>query len=81
VEQLFEAFVRAKQEAGEEMGKMTRAGFNEFVRKKTKDLQTQKNCNEVEYVVETVDGQVETQSPCQILEEHAAMAESRELNP
>src|SRR5258707_10778436 len=58
VEQLFEAFVRAKQEAGEEMGKMTRAGFNEFVRKKTKDLQTQKNCNEVEYVVETVDGQV-----------------------
>jgi hypothetical protein len=58
VEQLYEAFVRAKQQAGEEMGKMTRAGFNEFVRKKTKDLQTQKNCQEVEYVVETVDGQV-----------------------
>ena len=58
VEQLFEAFVRAKQEAGEAMGKMTRAGFNEFVRKKTKDLQKQKNCNEVEYVVETIDGQV-----------------------
>jgi len=58
VEQLYEAFVRAKQQAGEEMGKMTRAGFNEFVRKKTKDLQKQKNCHEVEYVVETVDGQV-----------------------
>jgi hypothetical protein len=58
VEQLYEAFVRAKQEAGEELGKMTRAGFDEFVRKKTKDLQTQKNCHEVEYVVETVDGQV-----------------------
>jgi hypothetical protein len=58
VEQLYEAFVSAKQAAGEEMGKMTRAGFNEFVRKKTKDLQTQKNCHEVEYVVETVDGQV-----------------------
>jgi hypothetical protein len=58
VEQLYEAFVRAKQQAGEDMGKMTRAGFDEFVRKKTKDLQTQKNCNEVEYVVETVDGQV-----------------------
>jgi len=58
VEQLYEAFVRAKQEAGEEMHKMTRAGFNEFVRKKTKDLQKQKNCHEVEYVVETVDGQV-----------------------
>jgi hypothetical protein len=58
VEQLYEAFVRAKQQAGEEMGKMTRAGFNEFVRKKTKDLQKQKNCHEVEYVVETVEGQV-----------------------
>src|SRR5262249_29416025 len=58
VEQLYEAFARAKQEAGEDMGKMTRSGFNEFVRKKTKDLQTQKNCREVEYVVETVDGQV-----------------------
>jgi hypothetical protein len=50
--------VRAKQAAGEEMGKMTHAGFNEFVRKKTKDLQKQKNCHEVEYVVETIDGQV-----------------------
>lgn len=58
VEQLYEAFVRAKQEAGEEIGKLNLAGFNEFVRKKTKDLQTQKNCREVEYVVETVDGQV-----------------------
>jgi len=58
VEQLYEAFVSAKQEAGEEMGKMTRSAFNEFVRKKTKDLQTQKNCREVEYVVETVEGQV-----------------------
>ena len=58
VEQLYEAFVRAKQEAGEDLGKLTRAGFNEFVRKKTKDLQQQKNCHEVEYVVETVDGQV-----------------------
>src|ERR1700720_1886935 len=58
VEQLYEAFVRAKQEAGEAMGKMTRPGFDEFVRKKTKDLQKQKNCHEVEYVVETVDGQV-----------------------
>jgi hypothetical protein len=58
VEQLYEAFVRAKQQAGEELGKMSRAGFNEFVRKKTKDLQKQKNCHEVEYVIETVDGQV-----------------------
>ena len=58
VEQLYEAFTRAKQEAGEDMGKMTRSGFNEFVRKKTKDLQTQKNCREVEYVVEIIEGHV-----------------------
>jgi hypothetical protein len=58
VEQLYEAFANAKRDAGEETGKMTRSAFNEFVRKKTKDLQTQKNCREVEYVVETVDGHV-----------------------
>ena len=58
VEQLYEAFANAKRDAGEEMGKMTRSAFNEFVRKKTKDLQAQKNCREVEYVVETVDGHV-----------------------
>jgi hypothetical protein len=58
VNQLYEAFVQAKQQAGEETSKVTRAGFGEFVRKKTKDLQTSKNCRDVEYVVETIDGQV-----------------------
>ena len=58
VDQLFEAFVQAKKQAGEETEKLTRSGFNEFVRKKTKDLQTKKNCRDVEYIVETVDGQV-----------------------
>ena len=58
VEQLFQALIQAKQQAGEETGKLSRASFNEFVMKKTKDLQKQKNCNVVEYVVETVDGQV-----------------------
>jgi hypothetical protein len=58
VEQLYEAFVSAKKKAGEDLGKLTLSSFNEFVRKKTKDLQQQKNCHEVEYVVETVDGQV-----------------------
>lgn len=58
VEQLFEAFVLAKKQAGEETGKLTRASFDEFVRKKTKELQSKKNCQDVEYVVETVDGQV-----------------------
>ncbi len=58
VDQLYEAFLSAKKEAGEETAKLTKSGFNEFVRKKTKDLQTQKNCRDVEYVVEVVNGSV-----------------------
>lgn len=58
VDQLYTAFLQAKQAAGEETGKVTRAGFSEFVRKKTKDLQETKNCRDVEYVVEVIDGQV-----------------------
>gem|GEM_PF-272146 len=58
VDQLYEAFLSAKQEAGEQTGKLSRASFNEFVLKKTKDLQKQKNCRDVEYVVEVVAGQV-----------------------
>jgi hypothetical protein len=58
VDQLYNAFVSAKQEAGEATDKLSKASFKEFVRKKTKDLQTKKNCREVEYVVEVVEGQV-----------------------
>jgi hypothetical protein len=58
VDQLYEAFLNAKKAAGEETAKLTRAGFNEFVRKKTKDLQKQKQCRDVEYMVEVVDGSV-----------------------
>ncbi|MGH9743730.1 MAG: MXAN_5187 C-terminal domain-containing protein, partial [Candidatus Acidiferrum sp.] len=58
VDQLYQAFVSAKQQAGEQTGKLTRSSFNEFVLKKTKDLQKQKNCRNVEYVVEVIDGQV-----------------------
>lgn len=58
VDQLYAAFLQAKQQAGEETAKLTKAGFNEFVRKKTKDLQEKKNCRNVEYVVEVVEGQV-----------------------
>jgi hypothetical protein len=57
VEQLYQAFVKAKQQAGEHTEKFTRSSFREFVRKKTKDLQKQKGCREVEYVVEIVNGQ------------------------
>jgi hypothetical protein len=58
VEKLFAAFVEAKKQAGEDVTKLTRAGFSEFVQKKTKDLQRQKGCNMVEYVVETVGSKV-----------------------
>ncbi len=58
VDQLYSAFLQAKQNAGEETGKLSKDGFKEFVRKKTKSLQEQKNCRDVEYVVEVVEGQV-----------------------
>jgi hypothetical protein len=58
VDQLYQAFLQAKQQAGEQTGKLSRSSFNEFVMKKTKDLQKQKNCRDVEYVVEVVNGQV-----------------------
>jgi hypothetical protein len=58
VDQLYQAFLEAKQQAGEQTGKLSRSNFNEFVLKKTKDLQKQKNCRDVEYVVEVIDGQV-----------------------
>jgi len=58
VEQLYEAFLQAKQLAGEYTGNLSRFSFNQFVLKKTKELQKQKNCKDVEYVVETVEGQV-----------------------
>lgn len=58
VDKLYEAFLQAKTSAGEDASKLTRAGFNEFVRKKTRDLQKQKQCKDVEYVVEVVDGSV-----------------------
>jgi len=58
VDLLYQAFLQAKQQAGEQTGKLSRSSFNEFVLKKTKDLRKQKNCRDVEYVVEVVDGQV-----------------------
>jgi hypothetical protein len=58
VDKLYQAFLQAKAQAGEETGKLSSDGFKEFVRKKTKDLQAKQNCRDVEYVVETVDGQV-----------------------
>jgi hypothetical protein len=58
VDRLYQALLTAKQQAGEDTSKLSREGFNEFVNKKTRDLQAQKNCKDVEYVVEVVGGQV-----------------------
>jgi hypothetical protein len=58
VAELYRAFLEAKAQAGEQPGKFSAAGFQEFVRKKTRDLQQKQNCRDVEYVVEVVDGQV-----------------------
>jgi hypothetical protein len=57
VEQLYQAFQQAVQQTGGVI-KQSRENFAEFVSRKTKDLQQQKNCREVEYVVEVVNGEV-----------------------
>jgi hypothetical protein len=57
VDQLYQAFQQAMQQTGGSI-KQSRDNFNEFVSKKTKELQKQKNCREVEYVVEVVNGEV-----------------------
>jgi hypothetical protein len=58
ITKLYEAFLEAKQKAGEDTIKFTRSNFHEFVMKKTKDLQKTKNCKDVEYVVEVAEGHV-----------------------
>jgi hypothetical protein len=57
VDQLYQAFQQAMQQTGSSI-KQSRENFAEFVSKKTKELQNQKNCREVEYVVEVVSGEV-----------------------
>jgi hypothetical protein len=58
VDQLYQAFLKATEQIGERAAKHSRESFTEFVRRKTRDLQKQKNCREVEYVVEVVNGEV-----------------------
>jgi hypothetical protein len=57
VDQLYRAFQQAMEQTGGSI-KQSRESFNEFVSKKTKELQKQKNCREVEYVVEVLNGEV-----------------------
>jgi hypothetical protein len=58
ITKLYEAFLEAKQQAGEDTIKFTRSNFHEFVMKKTRDLQKTKNCKDIEYVVEVIEGHV-----------------------
>lgn len=51
VEQLFEAFRKAKMEAGEDTEPLTMEAFQRFVRQKTDQLKKQQDAHEVEYVV------------------------------
>jgi hypothetical protein len=57
VDQLYQAFQQAMRQTGGSI-KQSRESFTEFVSKKTRELQKQKNCRDVEYVVEVVNGEV-----------------------
>ena len=55
VEDLYAAFRRAKEQAGENIDRLTLEAFQRFVRQKTGDLKKQQSAHEVEFIV-TVDG-------------------------
>jgi hypothetical protein len=55
VEDLYAAFRRAKEQTGEDTGRLTLEAFQQFVRQKTGDLKKQQSAHEVEFVV-TVEG-------------------------
>jgi len=58
VERLFEAFVKAKQKAGEDVEQFSLHSFQNFLRGKTQQFRERKGCREVEYVVTVEKGQV-----------------------
>jgi hypothetical protein len=55
VEELFEAFRAAKEQAGEKDKSLSREAFQRFVRQKTDQIKKQESASEVEYVV-TMEG-------------------------
>jgi hypothetical protein len=57
VEELYQAFLRAKQVAGESTEQITLDKFREFVLQKTDQLKKQQNAEEIEYVVSVEDKQ------------------------
>jgi hypothetical protein len=56
VEDLYAAFRHAKEQVGEDAGRLTLEAFQEFVRKKTGALKKEQSAHEVEFVV-TVEGE------------------------
>lgn len=58
VEQLFQAFLQAKQSAGENTDRLNRGTFHSFLRQKTEQFREHKGCQQVEYLVAVEGGQV-----------------------
>ncbi len=58
VEQLYQAFLGAKQDAGENTDQLTLENFQQFLRQKTQELKEQQGCQMVEYEVTLESGQV-----------------------
>jgi len=55
VEDLYAAFRHAKEQAGEDTGRLTLEAFQQFVRQKTGDLKKQESAREVEFIVTVED--------------------------
>ena len=58
VDQLYQAFLGAKQKAGEKTDRLTLDTFRAFVRQKTEQFRNREGCQQVEYVVAMEGGQV-----------------------
>lgn len=58
VGQLFEALIAAKRQLGENPDTINMDGFKRFVKQKTEQLKRDKNCQNVEYIVEVENGKV-----------------------
>lgn len=58
VTQLFDAFRKAKESAGENTDRLTVENFQQFLRQKTRQFKEHKRCEQVEYVVAVEGGHV-----------------------
>ncbi len=58
IAQLFQAFLQAKQSAGENTDRLNRDTFQAFLRQKTEQFRKHNGCQQVEYLVAMESGQV-----------------------